>query len=39
MVMARRERVSTVLNILRQRGVVQYSPRGRLRVDLRLLQS
>jgi CRP-like cAMP-binding protein len=39
MVMARRERVSTALNVLRQRGVVQYSPRGRLRVDLRLLQS
>lgn len=37
MVMARRERVSTVLNLLRQRGVVQYSPRGRLRVDLRAL--
>ena len=37
MVMARRERVSTALNILRQRGVVQYSPRGRLRVDLRAL--
>ena len=35
MVMARRERVSTALNILRQRGVVQYSPRGRLRIDLR----
>jgi len=37
MVMARRERVSTVLNILRQRGIVQYSPRGRLRVDMRAL--
>jgi CRP/FNR family transcriptional regulator, cyclic AMP receptor protein len=37
MVMARRERVSTALNILRQRGVVQYSPRGRLRVDMRAL--
>jgi CRP/FNR family cyclic AMP-dependent transcriptional regulator len=37
MVMARRERVSTALNLLRQRGVVQYSPRGRLRVDLRAL--
>lgn len=37
MVMARRERVSTALNVLRQRGVVQYSPRGRLRVDLRAL--
>jgi CRP-like cAMP-binding protein len=39
MVMARRERVSTALNILRQRGVVQYSPRGRMRVDMRALQS
>jgi CRP/FNR family transcriptional regulator, cyclic AMP receptor protein len=37
MVMARRERVSTALNLLRQRGVVQYSPRGRLRVDMRAL--
>ena len=37
MVMARRERVSTALNILRQRGVVKYSPRGRLRVDMRAL--
>lgn len=38
MVMARRERVSTALNVLRQRGVVQYSPRGRMRVDLALLR-
>jgi CRP/FNR family transcriptional regulator, cyclic AMP receptor protein len=37
MVKARRERVSTALNVLRQRGAVQYSPRGRLRVDLRAL--
>jgi CRP/FNR family transcriptional regulator, cyclic AMP receptor protein len=37
MVMARRERVSTALNVLRQRGVVQYSARGRLRVDMRAL--
>jgi CRP-like cAMP-binding protein len=37
MVMARRERVSTALNLLRQRGVVHYSPRGRLRVDMRAL--
>ena len=37
MVKARRERVSTALNILRQSGVVQYSPRGRLRVDMRAL--
>jgi CRP/FNR family transcriptional regulator, cyclic AMP receptor protein len=37
MVMARRERVSTALNLLRQRGIVQYSPRGRIRVDLRAL--
>jgi CRP/FNR family cyclic AMP-dependent transcriptional regulator len=37
MVVARRERVSTALNVLRQRGAVQYSPRGRLRVDMRAL--
>jgi CRP-like cAMP-binding protein len=37
MVKARRERVSTALNVLRQRGVVQYSQRGRLRVDMRAL--
>jgi CRP/FNR family transcriptional regulator, cyclic AMP receptor protein len=37
MVKARRERVSTALNVLRQRGIVQYSPRGRLRVDMRAL--
>ena len=37
MVKARRERVSTALNVLRERGVVQYSPRGRLRVDMRAL--
>jgi CRP-like cAMP-binding protein len=37
MVMARHERVSTALNLLRQRGVVHYSPRGRLRVDMRAL--
>ncbi len=37
MVKARRERVSTALNVLRERGVVQYSPRGRLRIDMRAL--
>lgn len=37
MVMARRERVSTALNVLRQRGIVQYTARGRLRVDVRAL--
>jgi hypothetical protein len=37
MVVARRERGSTALNILRPRGAVQYSPRGRLRVDMRAL--
>ena len=37
MVKARRERVSTALNLLRQRGVIEYSPRGRLRVDMRAL--
>lgn len=37
MVKARRERVSTALNLLRQRGVIEYSQRGRLRVDMRAL--
>ncbi|MGQ0834178.1 MAG: Crp/Fnr family transcriptional regulator [Gammaproteobacteria bacterium] len=39
MVIARRERVSTALNSLRRRGVVQYSPRGHLLVDMRALAS
>jgi CRP/FNR family transcriptional regulator, cyclic AMP receptor protein len=39
MVVARRERVSTALNVLRQGGVVQYSPRGRLIVDVHALMN
>ncbi len=39
MVVARRERVSTALNFLRRRGVVQYSARGHLLVDVRALAS
>jgi CRP-like cAMP-binding protein len=34
MVVARRERVSTALNSLRRRGIVHYSPRGHLLVDM-----
>jgi CRP-like cAMP-binding protein len=34
MVVARRERVSTALNSLRRRGIVQYSPRGHLLLDM-----
>lgn len=37
MVVARRERVSTALNNLRREGIVHYSPRGHLRVDLHKL--
>jgi CRP-like cAMP-binding protein len=37
MVMARRERVSTALNALRRRGIAEYSPRGRLVLDMRAL--
>ena len=37
MVMARRERVSTALNALRRRGIADYSPRGRLVLDMRAL--
>ena len=39
MVVARRERVSTALNSLRRRGIVQYSPRGHLLLDMRALDS
>ena len=39
MVVARRERVSTALNSLRRRGIVQYSPRGHLVLDMRALDS
>lgn len=38
MVAARRERISTVLNSLRRRGLVQYSTRGHLMLDLGALQ-
>lgn len=34
MVSARRERISTALNLLRQRGMVQYSPRGKFLVNV-----
>jgi CRP-like cAMP-binding protein len=34
MVAARRERVSTALNVLRRRGMVQYTPRGNLLVHV-----
>ncbi len=37
MVVARRERVSTALNGLRREGLVHYSPRGHLRLDLNKL--
>jgi CRP-like cAMP-binding protein len=37
MVVARRERVSTALNSLRRRGILQYSPRGHLLLDMRAL--
>lgn len=39
MVVARRERVSTALNLLRQHGVVQYSSCGRLIVDVSALKN
>jgi CRP-like cAMP-binding protein len=39
MVVARRERVSTALNSLRRRGVVQYSLRGYLLIDTRALEA
>jgi CRP-like cAMP-binding protein len=38
MVVARRERVSTALNSLRRRGIVQYSSRGYLLIDIRALE-
>jgi CRP/FNR family transcriptional regulator, cyclic AMP receptor protein len=37
MVAARRERVSTALNNLRREGIVHYSPRGHLRLNMRKL--
>jgi len=39
MVGARRERVSTALNALRRRGMVQYSTRGHLVLDVRALEA
>ena len=39
MAAARRERVSTALNSLRRRGLVQYSARGHLLLDVRGLES
>lgn len=38
MVVARRERVSTAMNLLRNRGMVNYSHRGYLVLDLKALQ-
>ena len=39
MVVARRERVSTAINFLRNRGMVDYSHRGYLVLDLKALQN
>ena len=39
MVVARRERVSTALNLLRRRGMVQYSNRGHLLLDVKALEN
>ncbi len=39
MVVARRERVSTALNLLRRRGIVQYTTRGHLLLDVRALET
>jgi CRP-like cAMP-binding protein len=39
MVAARRERISTALNALRRQGMVQYTARGRLLVDVMRLKS
>ncbi len=39
MVAARRERVSTALNLFRRRGMVEYSERGHLLVDVAALES
>ena len=39
MVAARRERVSTALNNLRREGIVHYSPRGHLRLNIQKLES
>jgi CRP/FNR family transcriptional regulator, cyclic AMP receptor protein len=39
MVVARRERVSTALNLLRRRGLVQYSNHGHLLLDVKALEN
>jgi CRP/FNR family transcriptional regulator, cyclic AMP receptor protein len=39
MVAARRERVSTALNLLRQRGLVHYSNRGHILLDIEALEN
>lgn len=39
MVAARRERVSTALNLLRRRGLVQYSNHGHLLLDVKALEN
>ena len=39
MVGARRERISTALNLLRRQGMVQYTARGHLMIDPRKLES
>jgi hypothetical protein len=39
MMVARRERISTALNFLRRQGMVQYTARGHLMIDLRTLES
>ena len=39
MVVARRERVSTALNSLRRRGLVQYTTRGHLLLDVQALKA
>jgi CRP-like cAMP-binding protein len=39
MVVARRERISTALNFLRRQGMVQYTARGHLMIDLGKLES
>jgi DNA-binding transcriptional regulator LsrR (DeoR family) len=36
---ARRERISTALNCLRRRGIVQYSMRGHMMLDIGALET
>ena len=38
MVVGHRERISTALNFLRRQGMVQYTARGHLMIDLRKLE-